>query len=136
VNRVVATGVFDLLHPGHILYLTESRGLGDKLTVIVASDKKARENGKSPFFPQQHRAIVLSALRMVDEVVEGGEGDLYDTIALLKPDILTLGADQSHDEQEVAQKLRAKGLDTKVVRIQSYWDGDYNSSQKMRDALK
>jgi len=62
LTRVVATGTFDLLHPGHILYLECSKALGDELVVIVARDVNVRHKPK-PVVPQDQRLRMVQSLK-------------------------------------------------------------------------
>jgi cytidyltransferase-like protein len=65
VRRVVATGTFDILHPGHIYYLEESRKLGDELWVIVARDANVKHK-PHPIIPEEHRLQMVSlAIRLI-----------------------------------------------------------------------
>ncbi|MDD1677328.1 MAG: adenylyltransferase/cytidyltransferase family protein, partial [Methanomicrobiales archaeon] len=65
MKRIVATGTFDILHPGHLFYLEESRRLGDELHVIVARDANVRHK-PAPILPESQRLAMVSALRIVD----------------------------------------------------------------------
>ena len=95
-GRVVFTnGVFDLLHPGHVRYLTAARGLGDLLIVGVNSDRSVRaikEPGR-PLNPETERAEVLLGLRCVDVVVMFHDDTPYALIEQIQPDVLVKGAD-------------------------------------------
>jgi len=75
LTRVVATGTFDLLHPGHILYLECSKALGDELVVIVARDVNVRHKPK-PVVPQDQRLRMVQSLKVVDQAVLGEEKDI------------------------------------------------------------
>src|SRR5580658_3546961 len=75
-KRVVCvTGVFDLLHPGHIRLLEQARALGDVLVVAIQSDAQARDQkGPSrPITPIAERAEIVAAFQAVDAVVELGD---------------------------------------------------------------
>lgn len=126
MKRVMAQGTFDLLHPGHIHYLEKSAELGDKLVVIVARDSRVSDR-KDLMFEEQERRKILEALEAVDEAILGSEGDIYSTVEEIDPDVITLGYDQGHDEQEVKQMAEeATGHEVQVKRI-SGKDG-YSSS--------
>ena len=132
---VVATGVFEILHPGHIRYLERSRELGDCLVVVVARDETAKKRKRRPVISEGQRQHMVGCLKPVDKAIIGGQ-DMYSTIVDLNPDILTLGADQDFDEVEVESRLRSLGLSTKVVRIKDYWDGGLHSSTIIADLIK
>jgi FAD synthetase len=118
LTRVVATGTFDILHPGHVLYLERSRALGDELFVIVARDVNVRHKPK-PAVPEEQRLRMVSALKVVDKAVLGREDDICKTIEDLKPDVITLGFDQHFDESALKKELTKRGINVEIVRIQS-----------------
>jgi rfaE bifunctional protein nucleotidyltransferase chain/domain len=114
---VFTNGVFDLLHPGHLRYLTRARALGDALIVGINSDRSVRTNkgpGR-PITPQEERAEVLAALRCVDAVVIFDGDTPHELIAALQPDVLVKGADWAADEIVGRDIVEARG--GKVVRV-------------------
>ncbi len=115
--RVMATGVFDLLHPGHLYFLTEARKLGDELVVVVARDQTARRLKREPYVPEQLRREMVEALKPVDRAVLGSTTDIYATVTDLRPDIIALGYDQHWNEAEVEQECARRGVKVKVVRL-------------------
>ncbi len=116
MKRVLATGTFDLLHPGHVLYLTEARSLGDELYVIVARDSMIKHKPK-PIIPEEQRLIMVNALKIVDRAVLGSETDMFKPLKDIRPDIVAIGYDQTYDTGELEVNLREHGFDAKVVRI-------------------
>ncbi len=135
MTRIMATGVFDILHLGHLHYLLESKKLGDELLVVVARDSTALKSGKAPIFDERARAELVSQLKPVDRVILGHEGDIFLTVKENEPDIITLGYDQKFDENFIEQKCREMGLDTKVVRISKFNGSKYISSSSVRAKL-
>ena len=133
--KVMAQGVFDLLHLGHVHYLEKARELGDELVVVVASDRTVRQRKHEPVTPQEMRRDMVAALRCVDEAVIGSDGgDPYVTVMELRPDIIALGHDQAHDEAEITAELQRRCLPTKVVRLDYYYhdlDGTRKIIQKI-----
>jgi FAD synthetase len=133
--RVMAQGVFDILHLGHVHYLEKARELGDELVVVVASDKTVRARKHEPITPQDMRRDLVAALSCVDMAVVGSEGDdRYVTVRELKPDIIALGHDQEHDEANINMELQKRGISTKVVRLDYYYhdlDGTRKIIQKI-----
>ena len=94
-KRVVFTnGCFDIIHAGHVRYLTEAKKLGDILVIGLNSDSSVStiKPGR-PIIPEQQRAEVLSALSMVDYITIFNEDTPYELIKEIKPDILVKGAD-------------------------------------------
>lgn len=130
MTRVVATGTFDLLHPGHILYLERSKALGTELVVIVARDLNVKHKPK-PIVPEEQRLKVVAALKAVDRAILGDEKDLFQPIEELCPDIITLGFDQHFDSQRLQAELARRGLSTKVVRIEENEPCELCSSRRI-----
>ena len=128
--RVIATGVFDILHPGHLHYLEAAKALGDELVVIVATDKTVHKRKHHPITPEDMRVIMVQALKPVDRAVLGHEGDPYDIIVELKPDIITIGYDQKHDVEKIRGELASRGVDVQVVRLE-HFDADLNGTRKI-----
>ncbi len=133
--RVMATGVFDILHLGHAHYLSESKKLGDELLVVVARDSTAHRNGKNPLFDEVSRLEMVKELKPVDRAILGHEGDIFKTVLENKPDIITLGYDQRFDADKIQGKCRELGLNTKVVRISKYDGKRFQSSSEVRQKL-
>jgi FAD synthetase len=114
----VATGTFDLLHPGHVLYLEKSRELGDELVVIVARDINVRHKPK-PIVPESQRLRMVQSLKTVDRAVLGEEKDIFQLIERLQPDIITLGYDQHFDPAALEAELFSRGIHAKIVRVEA-----------------
>ena len=129
--RVMATGVFDILHLGHIYFLEEAKKLGDELVVVVATDKTAEQLKHTPITSQDMRVKLVASLKPVDEAVLGYEGDRYTIVKELKPDIIALGYDQKHDEEQIKEDLKKHGLDVKVVRLEPFVDHDLDGTRKI-----
>jgi D-glycero-beta-D-manno-heptose 1-phosphate adenylyltransferase len=114
---VFTNGVFDLLHPGHIRYLTDARREGDALVVAINSDRSVRaiKGPSRPLTPEYERAEVLAAVRCVDAVVMFDEDDPRQIIRRLEPDVLVKGADWAADAILGRDTVEARG--GRVVRI-------------------
>lgn len=111
-RRVVFTnGVFDILHPGHVRYLTEARRHGDALIVAINSDRSvhAIKGPDRPINPEQERAEVLAALAVVDATVVFDQDTPHDIIQALQPDVLVKGADWAHDAIVGRDVVEARG---------------------------
>lgn len=117
--RVLATGTFDILHPGHLLYLSKAKSLGDELYVIVARDSMIKHKPK-PVIPEAQRLAMVKALRMVDKAQLGSEKDIFEPLCQIEPDVIALGNNQFFDEKKLESELRGHGIKAKVVRIQSF----------------
>jgi FAD synthetase len=130
--KVMATGTFDLLHMGHIYFLREARKLGDSLIVVVATDATVRRLKHEPVTPQEIRLGLIKELKVVDEAYLGSEDDMYAIVRKVTPDIIALGFDQVHDEQEIVRQLAARGLTARVVRLSKFeGEGDLNGTRRI-----
>ncbi|MEE9115487.1 MAG: adenylyltransferase/cytidyltransferase family protein [Thermoplasmata archaeon] len=127
---VMASGVFDLIHLGHVHYLEEAKKLGDELVVVVARDSTARKEKHEPITPEEFRRDLVESLKPVDRAVLGGEGDMFKIVEELKPDIIALGYDQYHDAERMEAELKKRGLETKVVRLTEL-NGDLDGTRKI-----
>jgi len=120
-QKVVFTnGCFDILHPGHVSYLSHARKLGDKLIVAVNSDASvSRLKGPSrPINGLEHRMHVLGGLASVDWVVPFEEDTPARLIAALGPDVLVKGGDYSVEEIAGADSVIASGGTVKVLNFE------------------
>jgi len=138
--RVLASGVFDLIHYGHIRFLEEARRLGEPnpwLTVIVASDETVkRMKGRSPIMPEDQRRALVEALKVVDEVFIGERIlDMDRIILLTRPDIIAVGHDQNDIEEQARYLISGKGYKIKVIRIGKFGSEALNSSSKIRKRI-
>lgn len=119
--RVVFTnGVFDLLHRGHVEYLTEAGALGDRLVVGVNDDESARRLGKGPDRPLnrlQDRLVVLAGLEVVDLLVPFEEDTPLELIKLLEPDVLVKGGDYAVEEVVGAEEVCAGGGELVLIPL-------------------
>ncbi|HVP23985.1 MAG TPA: adenylyltransferase/cytidyltransferase family protein [Conexivisphaerales archaeon] len=120
IKVVMAGGVFDILHPGHIYTLSKARALGDMLVVSVARDKTVlKMRGKPVMNSEETRLSLVRSLRFVDAALLGSENDIFETVELIRPDIIALGYDQAHDEQMFLKKGAERGLKFLVTRLDS-----------------
>ena len=119
-KTVLAGGVFDIIHPGHIHTLNAAKALGDVLVVAIATDKTAQKMKKrQPLHNQELRRELVSCLSMVDKAIVGHEDDIFETVRAIKPDIIVLGYDQVHQEQFISDGCKRINLDVEIVRLQS-----------------
>lgn len=115
--KVMASGVFDIIHLGHIHYLRESKKLGDELIVVVATDDTVRKFKHEPINTEAIRVELVNELKPVDKAVLGYEGDMYKIVEELQPEIITIGYDQEFDSQEITSELKKRGLEIEVAQI-------------------
>lgn len=117
-NKIVFTnGCFDILHRGHVEYLSKARDLGNVLVLGLNTDESVKRQNKSPERPinnQETRATIIAALECVDYVVFFNEDTPYELIQLVQPDVLVKGADYDPEETNPSSKKYIVGSD--VVR--------------------
>ncbi len=117
---VLAGGVFDIIHPGHIHTLNAAKALGGVLVVAIATDKTAQKMKKRPpLHNQELRRELVSYLSMVDKAIIGHEDDIFETVKEIKPDIIVLGYDQIHQEKFIDDGCKRINLDVEIIRLQS-----------------
>ena len=133
--RVVATGTFDILHPGHLWYLEESAKLGDELFVIVARDANIRHKPR-PVIPEEQRRVMVQALKPVTHAVLGDLEDMFRPIREIKPDIITLGCNQHFDPETLTKALEKQDILTRVVRISEHSSSPFTSSRDIVREIK
>src|SRR6266550_5349623 len=108
---VFTNGVFDILHVGHVRYLSEARALGDALVVAINSDRSVRElkGDDRPLMNETERAEILAALRAVDYVTVFDDVSPRSLIAQLLPDVLVKGGDYTLDQIHGREEVEAAG---------------------------
>ncbi len=117
---VLAGGVFDIIHPGHIYTLNAAKELGDVLVVVVATDNTAvKMKKRSPLHSQEQRQELVNSLSMVDLCLVGQEDDIFKTVNRVRPQIIALGYDQVHQEKFITDGCKRIELDAEVARLQS-----------------
>jgi len=137
---VLASGVFDLLHLGHVKYLEEAKKAGGRnaeLIVIVARDSTVeKRKDKKPIVSENQRRALVESLRVVDEALLGYEEfDIGKVIERIKPDVIAVGHDQDSMEQTVKKYVKEKGLSIKVVKIGKFGEDELDSSLKIKQKI-
>ena len=137
---VLASGVFDLLHLGHVRFLEDAKRAGGKnakLIVIIARDSTIEKTkGRKPIMSEDQRCALVESLRVVDEAVLGYEGlEIGEVIEKIKPDFIALGYDQTEMEREVKEYIEAHKLPVSVVRIGKYGENALDSSSKIKQKI-
>lgn len=122
MKKVLAGGVFNAVHPGHVWFLKKAKALGDCLVVVIASDKTVLKK-KELLKPQSERKGAVEGLKIADRVLIGDEQDFLKVVKKEKPQIIALGYDQEFDKESL------KALGCKIVRIPKY--GSY-STRKLK----
>jgi FAD synthetase len=139
---VLASGVFDLLHMGHVRFLEEAKKAGGpkaKLIVIVARDSTVeKRKGKKPVMPQYQRCALVASLKVVDEAILGYEDfNMEKVLEKIKPDIVAVGYDSqvSGLEQEVQDAVKKKGLNIQMLKINKFSSDKLDSSSKIKQRI-
>lgn len=127
--KVLIAGNFDVIHPGHIYFLTEASKLGD-VTVVVARDETIKKfKGRAPIFNENERKLILENLKMIEKVILGDQKDFFAPVIKENPDIIFLGPDQY--SSWIEERISKSGLNTKIMRLEKRLP--YSSSElKMR----
>jgi FAD synthetase len=137
---VIASGVFDLLHLGHVRFLEAAKLAGGpdaKLVVIVARDSTAEKlKGRKPIMSEEQRCALVESLKVVDEAVLGYEGlEIGEVIGKIHPDLIALGYDQAEMETDVKDYIEKQHLDVSVVRVGRFGENILDSSTKIKQRI-
>ena len=139
---VLASGVFDLLHLGHVRFLEEAKRAGGpnaKLIVIVARDNTVeKRKGKKPVMPEYQRCALVASLKVVDEAMLGYENfSMRKVLEKIRPDVVAVGhdSDVSGLEQEVRGAIKKRGLNIKIVKISKFSSDKLDSSSKIKQSI-
>ncbi len=115
---VFTNGVFDILHPGHVDYLSRARALGGALLIGLNSDSSARQLGKGddrPINPEHDRAYMLAALEAVTLVTFFAERTPVALLKEVRPDVYVKGGDYDIDLLEEADFVRSYGGSAEAI---------------------
>ena len=137
---VLASGVFDLLHLGHVRFLEDAKRAGGKnakLIVIIARDSTVEKTkGRKPIMSEEQRCALVESLKVVDEAVLGYEDmDIGEVIEEVKPDVIALGYDQADMEKEVKTYISENRLPVEVVKIGRFGENALDSSSKIKQKI-
>ena len=137
--KVMATGTFDILHPGHVLFLEKAKELGGDdavLAVVIALDSTVEKRKRIPIVPQEQRLAMIKSLKPVDEAYLGHSGDMFEIVKEIKPDIIAIGSDQEHDVDKLQKSLDKRGINAKAMRVNDYMFGELDSTCKIIRRIK
>ncbi len=137
---VLASGVFDLLHLGHVRFLEEAKRTGGEnaeLVVIIARDSTVEKTkGKKPIMSEDQRCALVESLKVVDRTVLGYENlDIGEVIGTIKPDVIALGYDQEDMAKEVQNYLETHKIKVELVRIGRFGENNLDSSSKIKQKI-
>jgi len=136
IKVVLAGGVYDVLHVGHLAALTEAKTLGDTLVAVVATDITVEMlKTRKPIFPEQDRRALVEGLKPVDRAILGYEdvGMGYEQVLMdVKPDIVAFGYDQTSLERSVREIIERHKLKIQMVKLSQFDREKYLSSTLVR----
>ena len=139
MKTVMATGTFDIIHPGHVFFLEEAKKLGGKdarLVVVVARDFTVRAKKRVPIVDEKQRLEVVRMLKPVDKAYLGSETDMFEIVHKINPDIIAIGPDQDFNIKELEHELRKRGLKCEVKRVKKYKKAPLDSTCKIIKKIK
>jgi len=134
---VLAAGVFDVLHLGHVRFLEEAKRAGGsnaELVVIVARDRTVeKRKGEKPVISENQRRALVESLKVVDEAILGYEEfDIGKVIEKIKPDVIAVGHDQRSISEDVRKAIAKRGLKVRVVKIGKFGEDELDSSSEIK----
>jgi rfaE bifunctional protein nucleotidyltransferase chain/domain len=115
---VFTNGCFDLVHQGHIDYLSKAADLGDHLVVGLNSDESVKRLGKGnarPIQDEQSRALLIASLHFVSAVLIFNEDTPIELIQLIQPNVLVKGADWKLEQIVGYDFVKSKGGEIKTI---------------------
>ncbi|MBS7642257.1 MAG: adenylyltransferase/cytidyltransferase family protein [Candidatus Bathyarchaeia archaeon] len=139
-RRVIASGVFDIVHMGHIYFLKKAKeiaGCDGELIVVVARDSTVKaKTGRLPIIPEEERRAIVEELKSVDRAVLGYEPpSIRRIIEEYKPDVIVLGYDQDEIEKEVRKIVEDLGIGIEIVKLGRFTSSSILSSTDIRERL-
>ncbi|MFA6392236.1 MAG: adenylyltransferase/cytidyltransferase family protein [Patescibacteria group bacterium] len=130
MRKVMVFGAFDILHPGHVDFFEQAKKHGDYLVAVVARDNTISQvKNHIPQKPQNERLEAVQNQPTVDRAVLGYEGDKYQIIREIAPDVICLGYDQIAFTELLETKLKEFNLNTKIVRLKPFHPEKFKSSK-------
>lgn len=139
IKVVLAGGVYDILHLGHLAALAEAKTYGDVLVVVVATDVTVETlKGRRPVFPEEDRRALVDSLKPVDAAILGYEdvGMGYEqVIDDVRPDVIALGYDQDSLARTITEIVKRKNLKIEIARLSKFDREKYLSSSALKQAF-
>ena len=133
MTRVMAVGIFDLLHAGHLHYVEQAKSLGEELVVVIAHDETVRKQKHEPVTGQDLRRRMVEGLKPVDKAVIGNPPGvpIFEILGKIKPNLIALGYDQKHSIDAIRKGLDKHGFeDVEVTRVEGLSD-DLDGTRKI-----
>jgi len=139
-KRVLASGAFEILHPGHIKFLAEAKkigGEGSKLIVVVARDETIKKRkGREPILDEESRKEIVSMLKPVDDVILGYTPPSFEKVMEeVKPDIVVFGYDQDELMNKFKEFAEKYELKVEIIKIQKF-PSNFSSTTEIIERIK
>lgn len=129
---VLCHGVFDLVHPGHIIHFEEAKKMGDILVVSITASKYVRKGPDRPYFDDEMRLKFLSAIACIDYVMLSENYTVDDIVEVIEPDFYVKGAEYKKAEDDITGKIsEEETLVKKHGGKMAYTSGRVFSSTKL-----
>lgn len=133
MTRVMAVGIFDLLHAGHLHYVEQAKSLGEELVVVIAHDETVRKQKHEPVTGQDLRRRMVEGLKPVDLAIIGNPPGvpIFEILKQIDPDLIALGYDQKHSIDAIRKGLDQHGFEhVEVTRVEGLSD-DLDGTRKI-----
>ena len=133
MTRVMAVGIFDLLHAGHLHYVEQAKSLGEELVVVIAHDETVRKQKHEPVTGQDLRRRMVEGLKPVDQAIIGTPPGvpIFEILKQIDPDLIALGYDQKHSIDAIRKGLDQHGFEhVEVTRVEGLSD-DLDGTRKI-----
>ena len=133
MTRVMAVGIFDLLHAGHLHYVEQAKSLGEELFVVIAHDETVRKQKHEPVTGQDLRRRMVDGLKPVDKAIIGNPPGvpIFEILKQIDPDLIALGYDQKHSIDAIRKGLDQHGFEhVEVTRVEGLSD-DLDGTRKI-----
>ena len=133
MTRVMAVGIFDLLHAGHLHYVEQAKSLGEELIVVIAHDETVRKQKHEPVTGQDLRRRMVEGLKPVDKAIIGNPPGvpIFEILGQINPDLIAMGYDQKHSIDAIRKGLDQHGFeDVEVTRVEGLSD-DLDGTRKI-----
>jgi len=139
IKVILAGGVYDVLHLGHLAALSEAKSLGDVLVAVVATDVTVEVlKGRKPLFPENDRRALVEGLKPVDKAILGYEDvgfGFEQVLTEVMPNIVAFGYDQEKLENTVREIIERHKLQIQIVNLSKFDHEKYASSSSLRQKL-
>ncbi len=133
MTKVMAVGIFDLLHAGHLHYVEQAKSLGEELVVVIAHDETVRKQKHEPVTGQDLRRRMVEGLKPVDKAIVGNPPGvpIFEILKQIDPDLIALGYDQKHSIDAIRKGLDNHGFENvEVTRVEGLSD-DLDGTRKI-----